>query len=188
VTAQRLQHLEEAGKHFALASTLSTNNKPAQVNLQFNNQLRANRGVAGRSPRTANDKLGPYRDLETVLIVHGPFDEPEYCFDMGQLFLQQSLFRQAAIQFDRVQTLEPTNITARLGLASVYLQSGLHDRALEQVTQIRALTNLPALPPDLDLSVSRIEASAYFAKTNLAAAEKILIQANVKYPERPQHP
>ena len=185
VTAQRLGRLEEAGKYFERAASLNTNNKPAQVNLQFNRQLRPGGGQATQASRSADERLGGYRDLETLLVYNGPFDEPESCFDVGQLFLQQSLYRQAALQFDRVRAFQPTNLLARLGLASAYLQSGLQDLALEQIVQVRALTNLPPLTPDLDLSMTRIEASAYFAKTNFAAAEMTLLKANQKYPDRP---
>lgn len=177
VSAQRFQHLAEAGRQFELASHLNTNNKPARVNLAFNRVLQS-------KAKNADDKLGDFRDWESLLAFNGPLDEPDSCLQLGDLFFQQTLFRQAAAQFNRVQELQPTNVLPQLRLANVYLQWRKPDLALERVAQVRASKTLPPLTTDDELALSRLEASAYFSKTNYPVAEKILVQAQEKYPDR----
>ncbi|MBI2947402.1 MAG: tetratricopeptide repeat protein [Verrucomicrobia bacterium] len=184
VSAQRFGQLPEAGRLFELASGLNTNNKPARVNLAFNRLLRAETESAGGSARSTEDRLGEFRDWESMLAFNGLFDEPEYCLQLGDLFFQQTLFRQATLQFSRVQELQPTNVLAQLRLANVFLQWRKPDLALERVAQVRASNALPPLTSDDELALTRIEASAHFSKTNYPAAEQILVKALEKFPAR----
>ena len=183
VAAQRMPRLEEAERFFALASGVNTNNKAARVNLEFNRLMRSSGGNAATASKTAEDKLGEFRDWESLLAYNGPLDEPEYCFQLGELFLQQNLFRQASIQFGRVQALQPTNVLASLRQANVDLQWKKPDRALDRIAQLRASKAFAPLSPENDLALSRLEASAHFSRTNYATAQQILTQAVEKYPE-----
>ncbi|MBI4658969.1 MAG: tetratricopeptide repeat protein [Verrucomicrobia bacterium] len=183
VAFQRAQRVAEAGRYFELATNLNTNNRPARINLEFSRRLQANAAAAPATARSPEEKLGDFRDWESMLAFNGQFDEPEYCYDVGELFLRQTLYRQAAIQFSRVQSLQPTNVMAQLGLANVYLQWRLPDQALQQLASLRESTTAASLKADTELAIARLEASAQFAKTNYAVAEKILLEAQRKHPD-----
>lgn len=195
VASQNANHTEEAGRFFELASNLNTNNKPARVNLEFNRHLGKMGGKASDSTKNSEDKMGGYRDWESLMAFNGSFDDPEYCSQYGVIFRQQNLFRQAALQFRRVEMLEPTNFIAKLALANVYLDwyldwkrpvaLPLPDLAITELSQIRAQNNNPPLAPEHDLALARAQASAYLAKTNYTQAEQILVKAQEKYPDRP---
>jgi tetratricopeptide (TPR) repeat protein len=183
VSAQRFGQLPEAGRLFELARGLNTNNRPARVNLAFNRLLRAESGSAGASTRGTEDRLGEFRDWESMLAFNGLFDEPDYCLQLGDLFFQQTLFRQAALQFNRVQELQPTNLLARLRLANVFLQWRKPDLALERIAQVRTSKTFPPFTPEDELALARLEAAAYFSKTNYPAAEQILVKAQEQFPD-----
>ncbi|MBM3837213.1 MAG: tetratricopeptide repeat protein [Verrucomicrobia bacterium] len=183
VSAQRFGQLPEAGRMFELASGLNTNNRPARVNVAFNRLLRAEAGSAGSSARSAEDRLGEFRDWESMLAFNGVFDEPDYCLHLGDIFFQQTLFRQAALQFSRVRELQPTNLVPQLRLANVFLQWRRPDLALERIAQVRASKAFPPLTPDDELALARLEASAHFSRTNYPAAEQILIKAQERFPD-----
>jgi tetratricopeptide (TPR) repeat protein len=174
-----------AGRVFQLAYDLNTNNVPAQSNLQFNRSLCTGKPHVPETAKSLDEKLGIYRGWEPMLIENGPFDHPDFCMRLGQMFASQNLYRQAALQYDRVRTLERTNLLASLALADVYLRAGLANDVLNEVGRVRSEQKLDALPPEFDLELARLEASAQFARHNTNEAEKILRAGFAKYPKYP---
>jgi tetratricopeptide (TPR) repeat protein len=186
VTLQRDKQLEEAAKSFESASRVNTNNVTAYINLEYNRTLRTGESRTEQITKTIEDRFGrQHRSWETVMLHNGAFDHPDFCFRLGEIFLQRGLYRQSAIQLDRVVALEPTNVVARLSLANVFLLADRPDHTLREVAAIRAPeSNLP-IQPGTELELIRLEAAAQFAKSDLVAAEKVLLGAHEKYPQNP---
>jgi tetratricopeptide (TPR) repeat protein len=182
---QREQNLEDATHRFRLAGELNTNNIPALVNLEYNKTLRTGESRTNEISKIIEDKFGLYRNWETILVENGPFDHPEFCYRLAEIFLQQSLFHQAAAQFSRVSAFETNNLDVRMALANVYLQGKLPDKVIEAVSEIR--TKKPAVPLSVDdeLKLTRLEAAAHFSKKDLDSAKRVLLGAKEKYPNDP---
>jgi tetratricopeptide (TPR) repeat protein len=185
VTLQRNQQTEEAGKCFQLATELNTNNVPAESNYEFNRALRTGQARQVETTKSIEDKFGLYRGWETMLLENGPFDHPEFCARLGQIFAQQGLFRQAVIQLDRVRTLDQTNVLATLALANVYLSAKLGEKALAEVARVRAEQQNDPLPVEVELELIRIEATAEFSLGNKDKAIKLLQDAFAAHPKYP---
>lgn len=177
--------LQDAGKYFELASDLNTNNVPAQSNLEFNKSLRTGTPRHFETAKTIEDKFGLYRGWEPMLVDNGPFDHPDYCLRLGQIFAGQGLYREAAIQFNRAHDLDGTNVIAQVALADVYLRAQLPRQTLDEIARIRAQQDSQGLAPEIDLELARIEASAHFSLQNVTQAERILRDAAAKYPKYP---
>lgn len=182
VQIQREQKLDDAAARFQAATELNTNNIPAFVNLEYNKTLRTGESRAQAISKTIEDKFGVHRSWENVLVENGPFDHPEFCFRLAEIFLQQSLYRQAADQFTRVLSFETNNTDVRVALANVYLQGQLPDKTLETINEARTAIGPEALSAERDLELVRIEAAAHFAKTNHASAKKALLDASERHP------
>ncbi len=183
VTLQRHQKPEQATPWFEEAFSMNTNNRPASVNIEYNRFLRNPQTSAPPVPRTTEERFGIYRDWETLLGVNGPFDHPDYLLQLGEILSQQSLYRQAAINLDRVVTLEATNLLARFLYATNYLQAGLPDRALQVAKNIRAPGQFQ-LTPDFQVGLLRLEAAAHFSKSDYPEVEKILLDGAAKLTNR----
>jgi tetratricopeptide (TPR) repeat protein len=184
VELQRNGHPEEAARSFDLATQLNPANIAAEVNRTFNAGLRAGKPEPVEVGKTIEDKFGSrYRSWNAVLAANGPIDEPAFCFRLGQALVQESLFRQAAVQFLRVIDLEPSNLEAAFSLANVYLQSGAPDKALEAAAQLRARQASRPLPMTNQIELVRIEAMAHYSAGRFEKAEDLLLNARRQYPE-----
>ena len=182
VELQRLGKLAEAGERFAQAGTLATN-PVAEINQEVNTFLRTNRtGVAAMSQHP-RDLLSTHRTWGALLANYGPFDEPAYCFQLGQVNKQAGLRRQAAIEFLRAQTLNPTNLATRLALAETFLEVRLSAPALEVTKGIRDTPAFAAALKENDVALVRLEALAFAQQTNVAAAVKLLSNAQQRHPK-----
>lgn len=182
---ERARQLEQARNYFQLAIQLNTNNVPAQSNAEFNRFLRTDAGRVPETAKSIEEKFGAYRGWEPMLIENGPFDHPDFCLRLGQIFAVQTLYRQAAIQLDRVRSLDRTNVVAQVALADVLLRAQLPVQALEEIAKIRSREGSQPLPTEVDLEMVRIEASAHFGLQKTAEAERILREAFAKYPKYP---
>lgn len=180
VALQRNTNSVDATKYFEKASELNTNNIPAYVNLQFNQARRSGIGQTNVTSKTIEDRFGPYRSWD-VLAENGPFDQPEFCMHLGDIFVQQRLFRQAAIEFQRVTELEPNNLVGHLALAGTFLRSGRADEAIARVREIQS--GQETLSETALIELARLEANAEFAKKNVAASEKLLLDTHARFPK-----
>jgi tetratricopeptide (TPR) repeat protein len=178
----RPEQSKEAAWCFARAQELNPDNVVAQVNEQYNQKLRAGHKSAVKRSKSVEDQFGKYRSWEAVIGANGPFDEPALCYEMGRTFAKGALYRQAAQQFERVKTLAPENLAARLWLAQLFNLWRMPDKVLEIAAQIHASD----VPPDLDqinqIELAYLEASAQFAKTNFDAAEQVLEGTIKRFP------
>ena len=131
VQLQRAGELDPAAARFTAAKELNPDNVIADINLAFNQTLRAGTPMEVDLSHVNADQFGKYRNWNSVLNANGPFDEISFNFTTGFQFMQNGLFRQAAQEFTRVRQLVPDNLDARLELAQIYLFNHLPDRALE---------------------------------------------------------
>jgi len=131
VRLQRAGELKKAAAQFTAAEQLNPDNVVADINLKFNQTLRA--GITNDLvPAPINsDVFGKYRNWNAVLNANGPFDEISFCFEGGMHLMQDAMFRQAAQQFTRVRQFAPFNLATRLELAQIYLYNRQPDQALE---------------------------------------------------------
>ncbi len=139
VTLQRAKMLEDASKAFQLATLINPENTTAQVNLEFNEQLR--RGQPKVDLTQPLDVKQEKRSLDDLLLLNGPFDSPAWCFRLGQVYAQGGLFRQALAQFQRVRELAPDSPQAIMWLdnmqAMSHLTTGDNDGALSLALQMK---------------------------------------------------
>ncbi len=180
VALQRITNSVDAGKYFETASELNTNNIPAYVNFEFNKAIHNGTGWTNVTSKTVEDRFGSYRGWD-ILERNGPFDQPEFCMRLADIFLQQNLYRQAAIEFQRVTELEPNNLAAELALAGTYLRSGRADDAITRVREIQS--SQANLSESALIELARLEANAEFARKNVAVAEKLLLETHNRFPK-----
>ncbi len=182
VEQQTHRKLAEAGQSFQLALDLNRENLAAMVNLDFNQHLRRGEPRATSIDESLAKKMYQYRTWAELLGADGPFDEPEFCYQIGRVFARFNLVRQAAVQFTRAQTLEPDNFAYRFALAEMFLAGRATDRTLQTVAELRTSTASLATNLVSQTALLRLEAGAYLQKTNFALAEKLLLDARQKIP------
>ena len=185
VELQKNGRLVEAGQCFERAAKLNPDNLvAAEINLPFNASLRRGSPKRIELGKTVEDRFGPkFRSWNAMLTANGPVDEPGFCFSLGQLLAQQSLFHQAVLQFRRVIQLEPNNLEARFWLATVFLNVGLADKVLETLNEIKVHSALPTAGVDLKIELIRLEALARFAQRQTEEAERLLAAGRQHYPQ-----
>jgi tetratricopeptide (TPR) repeat protein len=184
VALQRNGEADQAGAFFQRAIGLNTNNVAAIVNLEYGKKLRGGEAPPPGFAQTVHEsRSGFFRTWDSLLMNNGPFDEPSFCFGLGERLAQQTLYRQSAIEFHRVIELEPKSIEARLALANVYLLGRIPENVLDLIVEMRQFPNL-SVRQEQDLV--QLEAGAYFAQGNVDKAEAKLLEAQLKGPNDPR--
>jgi tetratricopeptide (TPR) repeat protein len=176
--------MTEAGVCFERAAKLNPDNVAATVNLELNAALRRNATRKIEVGKSIEDLFGPkFRSWNAVLGANGPVDDPSFRFHLGRLFAQQSLSRQAVLQFRRASELDPGNLDVRFWLARVFLNVGLTERVLETVQQIKMLSAFPTAGVELKIELISLEAMARFAQNQTDEAERLLAAGRQHYPQ-----
>ncbi len=183
VEAQRAGDLKLAAEYFDFALQLNEANPVAFVNRDFNRRFQAGNVESQPPTKEAITLMAPYgRNWEFMVSVNGPIDEPTATYLVAQAFHQGGLFRQAAQGLERTLFFQPTNVSTRINLIGELLMvSPLLDRALELIAELRARPPVPLTLED-ELDLIRAEAYAWLNKGDLARTEKILLDAQKKYP------
>jgi len=180
VELQKSGDLEKAGEYFALALDLDPDSASAMINRDYNQNLRAGNPHPLKRSDEVQKRLNRYAGNWDQLLGHnGPVDEPAMCNDLAQVLVKGRNFRQAAQQLLRVGYLTPTNIDARVGFASMCMQAGLLDLALGYVAELRAKEKLHTVDKQ---ALIQTEAWTYAAQNDVPAAEKVLQEAQARYP------
>ncbi len=183
VLLQRANELEKAAAIFALAISINPDNVVAQINLAFNQNLRAGKTVPVDLSRTTSDQFGKYRDWNEVLTANGPFDEPSFCLAEGLIMAAQNgYYRQAAAPLTRVRELAPDNLTARLWLGQIYAIYRQPDRALDILRDPLEQPEKFSLARTNLTYVNLIIATAYFQKNDLAQGTRLLETEIARHP------
>ncbi|HEY5233701.1 MAG TPA: tetratricopeptide repeat protein [Verrucomicrobiae bacterium] len=175
VQLQRDGDLTNAAAHFEMAQKLNSDNVAAQVNLQFNQKLRAGQAVPVDLSEASPDRFGKNGTWDVVLNQDGPFDQPSFCFKQGLVFANQNgLFRQSVALFDRVSKLDPDYLPARLQLAECYLANRLPDRALDALREPLEQPRTFSLNETNSTRLDLFAAAAYFQKGDTARGTQLL--------------
>lgn len=182
VALQRGGGLTNASAAFAAAIRSNPSNLVAVLNRGVNEALRTGKPASHNPAQIAQELLGPGQTWGTVLTKHGPPDEPDFCFALGQSLLQSGLPRQSIIQLTRVTELAPTNLTARLVLADTFLKLNLGDHAKAVLESARARSDLRAGLAKNEAEVLRLDALVLFKQNKAAEAEQALAAALQKFP------
>jgi len=187
VQLQRAGKLEKAAEHFETAQELNPDNVVAQINLHFNQDLRAGRAVPVDPSKVTGDqrdRFGKYHNWNEVINACGPFDEPGFCFANGVLLARDNgYFRQAVASFNRVRELDPDYLPARFYLAQIYLYSRLPDRALEVLHGPLTQPTKFSLTDSNSTELNVLAAGAYFQETNLAQGTRLLELEIARHPD-----
>ncbi len=182
VELQRQGHYPEAAADFLAAKTLLTNNVVADINLEYNRSLQ-DKTVLLRRP--IEDRLGG-RNFQDAMTEYGPFDEPSFCYLLGDTFFRLQNFRQAAQEFNRVVQLvppgQPEHLAARLLLARSALLLGLSDEGLKVVNDIHSQAETLGFSQNNVADLLQLEAIAYFYKQDTNSAVKTIETALNNYP------
>jgi tetratricopeptide (TPR) repeat protein len=174
VQLQRANELEKAAAAFARAKELNPDNVVAQINLQFNQNLRAGKSVPVDPSIATRDQFGKYHDWNEVLNANGPFDEPSYCFAEGIIMAAENgFFRQSVAAFARIRELVPDNLAARLWLGQIYVISRLPDRALEALRDPLEQPERFSLVKTNQIQLNIIAAAAYLQKNDVVRGTKL---------------
>jgi tetratricopeptide (TPR) repeat protein len=183
VQLQRAGDLTNAAACFAMAKEVNPDNFVAQINLRFNQSLRAGTSVPLDLSKTASDQYGKYRDWNQVLNVNGPFDEPSFCFVEGRnLAARNRLFHQAVAPLERVREFEPDNLVVRLWLGQIYVMSHLPDRALDALRGPLEQPERFSLAKTNETQLNVIAAAAYFQKNDPARGTQLLETEITRHP------
>jgi tetratricopeptide (TPR) repeat protein len=176
VELQRAGQLEAAGRWFRTALALKPDNLSATANLVVNSNLLAGLPVRGDRTRPAEAELGRYGNWERALNENGPFDSPNFNYSVGMVFAANSLYRQAAGQFNRAAELDSTCTPALLMLGSIYGLGNRYDEVLAVVSQIRTNAGFKLLTPNERVELAINEAGARLGRGELEAAERIVTE------------
>lgn len=182
VEFSRAARLTNAAALFDRAVKLNPSNLVAVLNRDFNQSLRTGNPSASDPAKIAQELLGPGQSWATVIAKHGPPDEPNFCFALGQLFRQAGLPRQAIIQFTRVTELAPSNHIAHLALAETFVALGVPDRAKAALDAARVRPELRAGLTASAAAVLRLDALHLSQKDRKAEAEQAFVDALKKFP------
>ncbi len=175
VQLQRANELEKAADCFEMAQKLYPDNVVAQINIHFNQDLRAGRPVPVDPSKVTRDQFGRFHDWNEVVNACGPFDEPSFCFVNGFFAARDNgYFRQAIAAFNRVVELEPDYLPARLLLAQIYVRSRLPDRALTVLHDPLTRPQRFSLTDSNSTELNILAAGAYLQKTNFAQGIRLL--------------
>lgn len=182
VELQRSGRLKEAGPQFERALKVNPENLVAEVNLECNRNLRAEKRTAVQMSQSIEDRFGRYRNWDQVMNDNGPFDEPNFCSEQGRIFVRNGNLRQAATQFARVVALAPDNLTARILLAQIAVVGQFPKEALKVVAGIHSDARLLGLSRTNFADVLAVETTARLALGDVAGAETVVRNALARYP------
>ena len=119
--AEDTNQWREAGACFVLAHQLNQDNRPARVNLEFNQNTLMGKPPVFKKLEEFDEMLGNYRVWYQVTSDGGPLDEPNFCRGLGVILRDGNNYRQAVQQFKRLQTLMPLDPSGPFQLAETYL-------------------------------------------------------------------
>jgi tetratricopeptide (TPR) repeat protein len=164
-----------AATFFERARLLNPDNASATINLDYNRSRQAGRPRSRVSGSSATEYFGPkYRTWSDVMRINGPIDDPHFCVELGSQFLNESLFRQASVQFLRALELAPENNRVRVQLAQAYTAIDLYDVALEVIETARQEASQHPLNLDEHIELRRLKALALRGRGQAEEGEREL--------------
>jgi tetratricopeptide (TPR) repeat protein len=186
VELQKCGELKKAAAHFERALELNPDNVAAEVNLECNKSLQEGRKPAVQMSKSVTDSFGKYRSWDSVLGDNGPFDEPSFCYEQGQVYVRGRLLRQAVQQFSRVIEFDSNHFPALLELAGLYVQARKPDEALKLVQEIHERETQLGVNRTNMTELLVAEATAQLEKTNAADADSAVQTMVKRYRDDPE--
>ena len=183
VQLQRNGKLPEAQYCFETALKLTPESFSADLNLACNRNLQAGRPpeVSLGSGTPLLEKAQRRGNIQTVLNLDGPVDEPLACSDAGQVFYQGRNFRQAAQEFRRVADLLPNDLSSRILLAQTMVMHGRGNDALKIMEQIHSRETEFGVNQTNAPQVLETELAAHLANQDEPGADKAVETALSRY-------
>jgi tetratricopeptide (TPR) repeat protein len=183
VQLQRAGELDKAAQRFKDARRLNPYNIIADINLAFNESLRAGGTPEINLSKVNADSFGVYRNWNTVMTANGPFDDISFVFETAFQYFQNGFFRQSAREFDRVRQLAPENLQARLQLAQINLIGRQADSALEAIRDPLTRPEKFGLNDDNSTGIHILAAAAHFQKDEVKDGVRILEAEIARHPD-----
>lgn len=176
---QKANKLKEASVRFDQALKLYPDNYMAQINKDYNDNLRKGNSAPVDSKEIFNEALRKNRSLDSILSAYGPPDEPELLLRFGQTLASGGNLLQAYNLFQRRLALRPGDFDAQLALAKTYVDLRQPDKGMAMLNQAKAqATTAPA-----QAEVLRIEVLVYLEKNDFTTAENLLKAALEQKPQ-----
>ncbi len=179
---QRNGRLPEARQRFEQAIALNTNNLAALVNLQCNTNLQAGNKMNLLSVDAVARQLGKLQRLGPIMIHCGPFDDPVFCYLLGDVYQQIGLLHQAMQEFERAQMLAPNMLSAKFALAQLYSRQRMDDKVFETVNLLRDEIQASPIKDTMAVDLAVLEANSWLSQTNPARARSVLQSVLKQHP------
>jgi tetratricopeptide (TPR) repeat protein len=113
----------------------------------------------------------------------GAPDEPSACYVLARDFEQGGNFRQAGQFMERTLFFDPDNRSAQVVSILLHLNAQLSEIALQRAVAFRARHGASGLTEDEEIDLLNAEAWAHVARAELPAAERLLADAQRKFPK-----
>jgi len=183
VVLQRNGNLAEAGRRFLQALFLNKDNVAATMNAACCSNLLAGTYPGLKDLNRVADGFRSIQQLAQVMSQCGSFDNPSICLILGNVCAANGWPRQACLEFDRANKLAPESMMPDFALAQIYSRFRFDDETLASVNRLRTKMNSTNTSLQLELTLSLLEARAWYFKTNPAAANEVLETFRQKHPD-----
>jgi tetratricopeptide (TPR) repeat protein len=184
VELQKAGAMPLAGDYFDWAARLNPANPAAWHNREFNRRWREGRKSVEKDTQEVMDRLAYYgRSWAASLGDNGPPDEPSACYALAREFEQGGNYHQAGQFMERTLQFDPDNRSAQLVSALLHLNAQFADIALQRALEFRARHAASGLTEDEEIDLLNAEAWARVVKNDLPAAERLLTDAQRKFPK-----
>ena len=178
------EKLPAAAHAFELALSVNPENVAAKINLAFNARLQAGGRAENKSIRQLQEDFGTKRTWDEILGLDGPFDEPNFCFHLGMVYIQfgnnkeryRWLVRQAITELDRARILAPEQTSPRLWLAQLYDLFQQPSNELAVASEVLAIA--PHDPSALYLQANAMIQLKQFDRAIPSLTELLAVQTN----------
>lgn len=183
VLLQRSGEPARAARHFDDALKLNPDNIAAGVNREYNQTLQTGTNYAPAFSEITADQFGKYRSWNEVLLLNGPFDEPNYAMNIAVMLMQANYYREALAELVRINEQAPGDVTARLLLGQVYVILQQPERALATLHEPLANPGKFGLNGENSETLNFTAAAAYLQGTNYARGIELMKREVNRHPQ-----
>jgi len=183
VELQKADTMTLAGDYFDWAAQLNPGSPTAWHNRNFNRRWREGKREALKVDQEVLDRL-VFFDGSWALSLgqNGPPDEPTACYSLAREFELGGNFRQAGQFMERTLHFDPNNRSAQIVSILLHLKAQFPEIALQRANAFRARHGAIGLTEDEEIDLLNAEAWSHVVKNELPAAERLLADAQRKYP------
>jgi tetratricopeptide (TPR) repeat protein len=184
IELQKAGAMPLAGDYFDWAAQLNPANPAAWHNRAFNRRWREGKKGAEKDNQEVIDRLAFFGgNWGASLGENGPPDEPTACYVLARDFEQGGNYRQAGQFMERTLYFDPDYRSAQIVSVLLHLNAQLPEIALQRAVAFRARYGATGLTEDEEIDLLNAEAWAHVVKNELPAAERLLADAQRKFPK-----